>query len=283
MKLQTLAAFAYFMTFFVSPVLAQGPAVSAANGKFEFDAGALNVPQVFVSRAAGTLTLPLGDAFGLQVDASLAEVNGLTGAAALHLFTRDPQSYLIGGTLGVVATPGATVVAAGPEGELYLGRWTLEAWGGVGLAHPSSGPDRVGPFEMVDAAYYPHDNLRLSFGFSLLDGFAALHAGAEYLFSNGPLPFSLTADTRLGADGSLLATIGLRGYIGGGDKTLIARHRQDDPWDRGETLVSAVGGATTTAPSSSPAGPSTPPELPMCAGAQQQVVDGVQVCQPWPT
>ncbi len=139
-------------------------------------------PRSFVSRAAGTLTLPLGTAFGIQADASVAEMNGLTGAAALHIFTRDPQSYLIGGTLGIVATPGASIVAVGPEAELYLGRWTLEAWAGAGLAHPASGPDRITPFLMTDLAYYPEDNLRLSVGLSLLDGFAALHAGGEYLF-----------------------------------------------------------------------------------------------------
>lgn len=245
MKLYGLAATVFYLCCLAAPSFGQGPAVSAANGKIEFDAGALDVPQSFVSRAAGTITLPIGSEFGIQADASIAEMNGLTGSAALHLFTRDPQSYLIGGTLGLVTTPGASIVAAGPEAELYLNRWTLEAWAGAGWAHPASGADRLAPFVMTDVAYYPTDNLRLSFGLSLLDGFAAVHAGGEYLFDSAPLPLALTADTRLGADGSLLATIGLRAYLGGGSKTLIARHREDDPWDRGETLFASVAPASS--------------------------------------
>ena len=254
MKLQALTAVIVFSVCLTGPVFSQGPAVSAVNGKIEFDAGALDVPQSFVSRAAGTLTLPLGDQFGLQLDGSIAQMNGLTGATALHLFTRDPQSYLIGGTLGLITTPGASIVAAGPEAELYLGRWTLEAWAGAGYAHPASGPNRLSPFLMSDLAYYPTDNTRLSFGLSLLDGFAALHASGEYLLTSGPLPLALTGDARLGSDGSLLATVGLRAYLGGTDKPLIARHRQDDPWDRGESLVSAVGGASVVSTGSGSGG-----------------------------
>ena len=227
-----------------SPAEAAGPAVSAPNGKVEFDAGALSVPSSFVGRVAGTLTVPLGDQFGIQVDASGGNAGGATASAAFHVFTRDPQSYLIGGTLGFIRTPGASVVAVGPESELYFGQWTLEAWGGIALTRPSSGPDRTGVFGMADLAYYPQPNLRFSGGLSLLDGFAAVHVGAEYLFDDTILPLALTGDARWGQDGSILATIGLRAYIGSPHKTLIDRHRQDDPWDRGGSLFTAVGGST---------------------------------------
>ena len=93
----------------------EAPAVSAPNAKIAFEAGALDLPApAFLSHAAGTLTLPLGDRFGLQADLSLAAAPGFSAGGALHLFTRDPQGYLLGGALGLVRTPGALVVAAGP-------------------------------------------------------------------------------------------------------------------------------------------------------------------------
>jgi hypothetical protein len=231
-----------------APVEGAGPAVSAPNGKIEFDAGALSIPSSFVGRVAGTLTLPVGDTFGVQVDASVGTAGGMASSAAFHLFTRDPERYLFGGTLGMISMPGATVMAAGPEAELYFGRWTLEAWGGASLVRPSAGPDRTAAFGMMDVALYPQPNLRLSTGFTLLDNFAALHFGGEYLFDETTVPLSIVADTRIGQDGSLLATVGLRGYFGAPHKSLVDRHRQDDPWDRGGSLFTAVGGATTFGP-----------------------------------
>jgi hypothetical protein len=133
----------------------QAPAVSAPNGKIEFDAGALNLPgPIFMARAAGTVTVPIGERFGLQADLSASTAPGFITTGALHLFTRDPAAYLIGGTLGFVRSPGATVLAAGPEAEVYLDRWTLEAWGGVAVAYPTAAamPNRVGPFVMTNAA-----------------------------------------------------------------------------------------------------------------------------------
>lgn len=238
----------------------EAPAVSAPNAKIAFEAGALDLPApAFLSHAAGTLTLPLGDRFGLQADLSLAAAPGFSAGGALHLFTRDPQGYLLGGALGLVRTPGALVVAAGPEAELYFDRWTLEAWGGLSYVHPAGGPDRVAPFVMADVATYPIDNLRLSLGLSLVDGYGALHGGAEYLLEGAGLPLALTADARLGADGAVRASLGLKAFLGGTPKSLLRRHREDDPSDRGAALYAALGRSTThpaparSTPGSSPA------------------------------
>lgn len=231
----------------VAPGSAQDlPAVSQLNGKLEFDAGFLSLPAPsFVGRAAGTLTLPVGSDFGIQVDMTAAASSGFTGSAAIHAFTRDPASYLIGGTLGVISTPGALVVAAGPEAELYLDRWTLEAWAGASFARPTTpGPDRIAPFVMGTLAYYPQDDLRLSIGVSALDGYVAVHAGSEYQLEGLDLPLSIVGDARIGQDGAVLATVGLRAYLGGPPKSLIRRHREDDPVDRGTALYGATGGHT---------------------------------------
>ena len=223
----------------------QLPAVSAPNGKIEFDAGALTLPSAaFMARAAGTLTLPLGDRFGLQVDLTGASAPGFTTSAALHVFTRDPASYLIGGTLGIVRTPGATVFAAGPEGELYLDRWTLEAWAGLAIVHPASGPARSGAFAMAEAGYYATKNWRLSLGVSSLDGYNSVQFGTEYLFDGFDLPLAATTEMRVGQDGAILGTIGLKAYIGAPSKSLIRRHREDDPSDRSTSLYAAASANT---------------------------------------
>lgn len=230
----------------IPAIAQQAPAVSAPNAKLEFDAGALGLPGLsFMGRAAGTFTVPIGERFGLQADLSASTAPGFTTSGAIHVFTRDPARYLIGGTFGFVRSPGATVLAAGPEAELYLDRWTVAAWGGVAAARPSSAATRVSPFIMTNAAYYVTDNWRLNLGVSWLDGYAAVQGGSEYLLSDLSRPVALTAELRVGQDGAARATLGLRGYFGPDpNKPLIQRHREDDPTDRGSALYAATGGLT---------------------------------------
>ena len=188
----------------------QKPAVSGLNGKFELSAGALSLPTpTFMGRAAGALTVPLGASFGLQADFSASTAPGFTTSAALHLFTRDPDSYLLGGSLGFVRSPGATIVAAGPEAELYRDRVSVEAWGGVAMVHPSApAPNRFGVFALGTVAYYPTDNWRVSVGVSSLDGYAAVQVGSEYLLDRFDMPIAVTGEARLGQDGAIRALVG---------------------------------------------------------------------------
>lgn len=224
---------------------AAGPAVSGVNGKLEFDAGVLSLGSTpsYMLRGAGSLALPLGDQLGFQGDVTLSTGSSFGNSAAVHVFTRDPDSHLLGATFGFASMPGAMVFAAGPEAELYYGRFSIEAWGG--LAHTNYSdpgtPDRTGIFAMGDLAYYPDDDWRLDAGLSLLAGHVAAHVGSEVLLHGFPQPLSLAFDGRVGSDGSVGATAGIKVYFGGGDKSLIARHRQDDPQNRGATLSEATG------------------------------------------
>ena len=223
------------------------PAVSGLNGKFEFSAGALTLPTpAFVGRAAGAITVPLGDRFGLQADFSASTSPGFTTSAAVHLFTRDPSAFLLGGSVGYVRSPGSVVIAAGPEAELYRDRWTVEAWAGASMVDPvASGPTRLGVFALGTLAYYPTDNWRVSVGVSSLDGYAAVQVGSEYLLDNFDLPVAVTGEARLGQDGAIRTMVGLRTYLGPDPhKSLIDRHREDDPADLGTALYGAAGRAT---------------------------------------
>eukprot|EP01036_Dinobryon_divergens_P042237 gene42237-56103_t len=231
-----------------TPIVDQGdamlPAVSGVNGKWEFDPGVADGGGLI--RGAGSLTAPLGDRFGIQGDvmASWNSATGLAYGGALHAFSRDPSSYLLGVTAGVVVVPGASIGALGVEGELYLDRISLEGWAGVaGLNYVDPGLlDKTGAFAMGDLAYYPTDDWRLTLGGSYVLGDLSVHGGSEYLFHDLPLPLSITADARLHNTGNYSFTIGLKGYFGGDEsKSLINRQRQDDPRNRGLDLFTGAG------------------------------------------
>lgn len=222
------------------------PAVSGINGKIELSGGLLRVPPTNYAHARinGSLSIPVGDRFGLQGD--LGVYNTPTGAGvagAVHAFTRDPDQYLFGVTGAFVRVPGATLFGVGPEAELYLGDWTLEAWAGfanlnyddVALA------DLNGIYAIADVAYYITPDFRVSLGASSVLGYNQLRLGTEYQFTSWDFPFSVTGEGRFGQDGAIVATIGLKHYFGDSDKSLIDRHRQDDPPDRAIDFFGAAG------------------------------------------
>jgi hypothetical protein len=220
-------------------------AVSAVNGKWELDVGSLASTGAF--RAAGSLSLPVGDRFGIQGDVMFTNSGayGPVWGGAIHAFTRDPESYLLGVTAGVVVSPAARLTALGIEGELYMDRVSLEGWGGFAAVDYAVNPppDMTGLFGFGDIAYYPTDNWRLVAGGSYILGETKLHLGTEYQFTDLGTPLSLTADARIGATNSSVM-VGLKGYFGGNDpeKSLIDRHRQDDPPNRALSLYFAAAG-----------------------------------------
>ena len=231
-----------------TPIVDQGgamlPAVSGVNGKWEITPGLADGGAEI--RGAGSLSVPLGDRFGVQADI-MGSWNSATGYAyggALHAFTRNPSSYLLGVTAGVVVVPGASIGALGVEGELYFDRLSLEGWAGIaGLNYVDPALlDKTGAFAIGDLAYYATDDWRLTLGGSYVLGDLSLHAGTEYMFHDLGTPLSFTADARLHNSGSYSLTVGLKGYFGGNDsKSLIDRQRQDDPRDRGLDLFNAAG------------------------------------------
>ncbi len=194
----------------------------------------------------GSLSSPLGCDFGVQFDAGVIdELDQTTYGGAVHLFTRDPESYLLGVTGGYFNSGGTDIWAVGPEAELYFGQFSLEAWGGyLDLDSDSDG------FAFVDAAFYPTDDLRLSVGGTIIGDQEFLRGRIEYQFAN-PMSFSL--GTKIGEDDYFAVTGGLSFYFGGEQKSLIRRHREDDPRNRiidfqGFKKSDSNGGGATTSP-----------------------------------
>lgn len=214
------------------------PAVSGLNGKLELDLGYLTDPSSLVFRGAASVTAPIGDAFGLQADAAAQNFDGNWSAgAALHAFTRDPGLYLAGLTGAIVRSESTTLMAIGPEAELYLDRISVEAWAGwAKLDHDGATPDEDGVFGMVDVAYYATDDWRVSAGAASILGRESLNVATEYQF-NPDWGLSVAGEGRWYDTGALQAMIGVKGYIGAPGKSLIDRHRHDDPRNRALNLV----------------------------------------------
>lgn len=220
------------------------PAVSGVNGKLEFDVGGLSDPASATFRGGASLSVPLGERFGVQGDLFVGSLDGdLSFGGALHAFTRDPASYLLGVTAGVVVADGAQLATLGVEGELYLDRISLEGWAGLASLdydHPMMADDS-GMFAMGDLAYYPTDDWRVSIGATSMLGLESLKLATEYQFSGLGLPLSGTGEFRAYDTGAYSVKVGLKAYFGDEDKSLIDRHRQDDPPNRALDLFSAAG------------------------------------------
>jgi hypothetical protein len=216
------------------------PAVSAVNGKLAIFGGDLSDGhEVGVS---GALTLPLGHRFGMQLDGMFgsADDESFYGVGA-HLFWRDPARALFGiyashvswdssATFpaddpvgGVFTIGGADVSKLGVEGALYIDRISLE-----GLAAYQSGSE-TGFAGKGTVAYYPLDDLRLDLSIIHLEGNGVSgSAGAEWMLPRVD-GFSLFANASVDEDSDWQTVGGIKFHFSPAQKSLIQRHREDDP------------------------------------------------------
>ena len=206
------------------------PAVSAPNGKVEIGGGWADIDDLSsdeIFRGGAAFSFPVGDMFGIQADLTALDAFGETAiGGAVHAFTRDPNSYLLGVYGGYVDAGPANIWYVGPEAELYLDNISIEAVGGVMDISNGGGTEF---YAMGNVALYATDNLRLSLGASTVAGFESANAGLEWFMGDTGLPASVTLDGRIGEDGFSSVMAGLSLYFGGEDKSLIRRHREDDP------------------------------------------------------
>jgi hypothetical protein len=223
----------------VTPVLAADieimnlPAVSAINGKMDFGAGFSDASGIKSAEALfgdAAITIPLGERFGLQADFGAARAFKTSAVGgALHLFTRDPGQYLVGAIGGYTDFKGGNAFWGGGEAELYLQNISLEMAAGA-IRSKSTSSHKTRLFADGVVAFYPTEDLRLSLGASSVAGFESGGVGMEWLMRDSGLPLSLRGDVRVGENHSVVAKVGFSLYFGGtGEKSLIRRHREDDP------------------------------------------------------
>lgn len=208
------------------------PAVSGLNAKIGSFGASL------ADESAGGafigVALPLGHSFGAQIDGMVGTAQGGNAFHGIggHLFWRDPARALFGIYAGHVQWDADSVTGGsgrvevnkvGFESQLYLGRLSLES-----LTAYQFGTD-TGFSGKGTAAYYPRDDLRLHVGVThgVGPGFGAF-TGLEWV----PRPssgLSLFADVGINEDRDVRALFGLKFYLARSDKSLIRRHREDDP------------------------------------------------------
>jgi hypothetical protein len=224
---------------------APGPAVSALNFKIEGFGGWADATGGVPDRSrsgglgggGGSVSVPLGQQYGLQIDGYGGSWGGdQFGGVGGHWFWRDPRTALLGVTgswtqldrgpwLFLGRSSKIDAANFGGEGEYYLPVNTLR-----GIAGWEGGdvPSRF--FTKADLRWYPGTDFMLSIGYRFTGGRSALALGSEWLT---PVPLfggrsSLFAEGRVGDNNARAVVAGLRVYFGA-SKTLIDKHRRDDP------------------------------------------------------
>jgi hypothetical protein len=253
-------------------------AVSAPNGKIEILGGwdGMTGQTNGLDFAGGaSFSLPLGEQFGLQADVAAASMFGTgTYGTTLHAFTRNPDSYLLGIVGGAAWTNQASIYYTGPEFEAYLGPVSLEAVGGY-MNLNVAGVNSSKFFGIADAAFYATPDFRLVVGVKDIADFKSAHAGMEWQVSDES-PISFTLDGMVGDNNFAAGNAGLKFYFGGTSKSLIDRHRKDDPRNRSLDIFGGAGTAFTPPAASGPA----PPDIGICPTGEVDIDPGPGVnCQ----
>jgi hypothetical protein len=239
-----------------------GQAVDGFNAKYDAFGGTLAHKSFWGGKASWSV--PLASRFGFQADSAFGKYdNRPYQAGAGHLFWRDPAVGLAGvygsytnwdsgfgrSQIGQVAA----------EAAVYLGRWSVEGIAGAEFGNSVTGV--VGPlvntididtrfFDKINVSYYLTENVQVFSGHRYLGGKHAAAFGAEVAV---PIPQTAVMASAFveGRAGDYTGVWGgLKFYFGQKDKSLMRRHREDDPiqWTP-ESLVSiAKQHVQTTAP-----------------------------------
>jgi hypothetical protein len=216
-------------------------AVSTVNGKVDGAVGFDDIDQQVVPaflafpsvnyddtryHGAGSLSFPIGCMLGIQLDAAGGQASGeeFIGFGG-HAFMRDPESYLAGVYATYTDHGPNEIWRVGPEVELYMGNFSIEGW--AGFENSDSNGDQL--FAHVDFAMYATDNLRVNVGFRRYLDLNLFSAGAEWQPEWDGLPVSFYVEGQMGEQDYATIFGGIRFYFGGPEKSLIRRHREDDP------------------------------------------------------
>lgn len=204
-------------------VMADGPAVSSINGKVSLEGGDYDGKGGQAMQAA--IAVPIGNAFGLQFDTALGNAGGKSFSGfGSHAFWRDPSRGLVGLTASSSRFDNLDVRRVGAEAEGYFGPFTLRARAGH-----QSGDYMSGAYYSVGARWYANSNLMFGVSGDHATSRSVGHLTAEWQLPTPSLPgLALYLDAAKGGGRFDQTIVGVRYYFGG-SKTLIERHRRDDP------------------------------------------------------
>lgn len=208
----------------------RAPAVSETNLKIVGQGGVVDDDSAWV--AGGLLTLPLGERFGLQVEGGAAGIDDDTiwGGAA-HLFTRDPDRYLLGlfAAYGKEDEFDLDATRIGAEAELYLNQISILAQAGYQFSDGFNGNGGDTAFGSIDLRWYATDNLAFTAGGNFQEEVSQARLQAEFMPGFSALPGLAFNVTGVIGDDDYDSVLGGITYYFGSNASLKDRHRRQDP------------------------------------------------------
>ena len=263
------------------PHVPVAPAVDGLNWKADVLGGSIGHQSIGGVR--GVVAMPVGNQFGLQFDVQAGALGGYAfGNVVGRYFWRDPASKLFGIHVSQTAWNrfgGVYATHISPEFEFYWGRWTFRGLTGIEFGNSGSRSDTITTaapgggggggvlttvstftegydvktrfFDQIDLKYYFTDNWMGYVGHRYLGGKHALALGTEYaLGMRGGKLATIFAEGRAGQGAFEGLWGGLRVYLGK-DKSLIRRHREDDPlpWDTLFSILNTYSNSGSTSSS----------------------------------
>jgi hypothetical protein len=219
-------AVATLFGFGASTAAAKDPAVSQTNLKITGTGGTVDDEGAWF--ANGILTAPLGNSFGLQLEGGGGAIDGnaVYGASG-HLFTRDPEAYLIGLFAAYAAESEFDLDATrvGAEAELYLDQVSLL----VAAGYQFSSAINETAFGDIEVRWYVTNNFMLSGGGSFDEHNSVGTAGIEWQPGFSALPGLAFNVTGAFGDNDFDSIMGGITYYFGANASLKDRHRRQDP------------------------------------------------------
>jgi hypothetical protein len=219
-------AVAALFGFGATAATAKDPAVSQANLKVTGTGGTSNDEGTWFVN--GIFTAPLGQSWGLQLEGAAAGADGNTivGGAG-HLFTRDPESYLVGLFAAYASESEFDLDAGriGAEAEIYLNQVSLL----VAAGYQFSDDVEETAFGDVQIKWYVTDNFALSGGGTFDEENSVARLSAEWQPGFSALPgLAFRVDGAIGDDDYDSIMGGITYYFGA-NASLKDRHRRQDP------------------------------------------------------
>jgi hypothetical protein len=219
-------AIATLFGFGANAAAAKDPAVSQTNLKITGSGGTVDDEGAWF--ANGILTAPLGNSFGLQLEGGGGSIDGnAVWGASGHLFTRDPESYLLGLFAAYAAESEFDLDATrvGAEAEIYLNQVSLL----VAAGYQFSSHIEETAFGDVEVRWYVTNNFVLSGGGSFDEENSVGRVGVEWQPGFSALPgLAFHVDGAFG-DNDFDSIMGGITYYFGANASLKDRHRRQDP------------------------------------------------------
>jgi hypothetical protein len=172
----------------------------------------------------GSITLPIGDQFGSQIDGVWGKVSSYVyDGVGGHVFWRDPDLGLIGLIGSYQELDNFSLIQNGAEGELYLKDFTFRTRMGYQYRDVDHGV-----FAELGIKYYLMDNIMLEVDPEVAAGDCSLGFGLEYQPDFEFLPgLAIFAEGEVGENDYDHWFCGISYYFGS-KKSLEQRHREDD-------------------------------------------------------